>query len=158
MGNGDADPLFLQLKEAQASVLEPYAGASAYDQHGERVVQGQRIMQSSGDALLGWLTGTGAARRHFYVRQLRDMKGSAEVGALKPDGLTLYARACGGTLARAHARSGDVGAIAGYCGTGARFRDAITEFACAYADQNELDHAALLAAEADGRLEVRRGV
>ena len=158
MGDREDDPLFLQVKEASTSVLAPYAGASEYAHQGERVVQGQRLMQSASDQFLGWVTGAGERHREFYVRQLRDMKGSAEVGALKPDGLTLYARACGGTLARAHARSGDVGAIAGYCGTGARFRDAITEFACAYADQNELDHAALLAAEADGRLEVRRGV
>lgn len=158
MGNGHGDPLFLQLKEAQESVLAPYAGASEYAKHGERVVQGQRIMQAASDVFLGWFVGTGRKRRHFYMRQLRDMKGSADVARMTPDVLRLYARACGGTLARAHGRSGDAAELSGYVGTGAKFAGAIEEFAVAYADQNELDHAALLAAEADGRIVVERGV
>lgn len=158
MGNGDRDPLFLQLKEAQESVLAAHAGASEYEQQGERVVQGQRIMQAASDAFLGWFVGAGEARRHFYMRQLRDMKGSADIASMTPQALGLYARACGGTLARAHARSGDVARLSGYVGTGARFAAAIEEFAVAYADQNERDHEALMAAEADGRIVVERGV
>ena len=158
MGNGDGDPLFLQLKQAQESVLAPYAGASTYEQQGERVVHGQRIMQAASDTFLGWFVGTGAAGRHFYLRQLRDMKGSADVSAMTPHGMKLYARACGATLARAHARSGDVAQLSGYVGTSTKFADAVTEFAVAYADQNERDYEALLAAEADGRVTIERGV
>ena len=155
MGERDDDPLFLQLKEAQESVLSPYAGASEYDQDGERVVQGQRIMQAASDSFLGWLTVSG---KDFYVRQLRDMKGSADVAVMNPKGLRDYARVCGATLARAHARSGQVGQLSGYIGKGAPFARAIEEFAVAYADQNELDYQALLAAERDGRITVERGV
>ena len=155
MGERDDDPLFLQLKEAQESVLAPYAGASEYDQHGERVVQGQRIMQAASDSFLGWLAASG---KDYYVRQLRDMKGSVDVATLDPKGLRTYARVCGATLARAHARSGQVGQLSGYVGKGAPFARAIEEFAVAYADQNEHDYQALLDAERDGRIAVERGV
>ena len=114
-GRDAQDPLFLQIKEATASVLEPYLGKSQYKQHGERVVQGQRMMQAASDIYLGWTKGLDVSR-HFYWRQLRDMKGSAEVEAMSSVGLTFYARTCGWTLARAHARSGDAVAIAEYLG------------------------------------------
>jgi uncharacterized protein (DUF2252 family) len=154
------DPLFLQCKEAQASVLEPYAGAAAEDNHGERVVRGQRLMQAASDILLGWLRSPGidGVSRDFYVRQLWDWKTSADVDAMEPATLEAYARLCAWTLARAHARSGDPVAIAGYVGGGDVLDRAIADFAEAYADQNERDHAALLAAIDSGQLTAQTGV
>jgi uncharacterized protein (DUF2252 family) len=152
-GHDDGDPLFLQAKEAQASVLEPHIGKSRYGNHGRRVVEGQWLMQAASDSFLGWCAAErGGERRHFYVRQLWDGKGSIDVEALSPRGLQVYARMCGWTLARAHARSGDAVAIGAYLGSKATFDQAITEFAAVYADQNERDHAALVAAIDSGRL------
>jgi uncharacterized protein (DUF2252 family) len=147
-GADDEDPLFLQAKEAEASVLEPYAGASRFHNHGRRVVEGQRLMQAASDIFLGWCPATGidGKQRDFYVRQLWDGKRSVEVETLDPHGLEVYARLCGWTLARAHARSGDRVAIAAYLGGGDGFERAIAEFAERYADQNQRDHAALVAA------------
>ena len=133
------DPLFLQVKEATASVLEAHLPKSRYRQHGERVVQGQRMMQAASDIFLGWTKGLDV-NRHFYWRQLRDMKGSADVEAMIPLGLTYYARICGWTLARAHARSGDPVAIAEYLGETDAFDKSITDFSERYADQNEKDY------------------
>jgi uncharacterized protein (DUF2252 family) len=146
MGDTDSDPLFLQAKEATASVLEPFAGASPYDNHGRRVVAGQRLMQSASDLLLGW---TRLGERDYYVRQLRDMKGSVPVGKLSANELAQYGRACGEALALGHARSGDPAAIAGYLGGGDRFDRAIAAFAAAYADQNEADYGSFMAAMPD---------
>jgi uncharacterized protein (DUF2252 family) len=154
----DADggaPLFLQVKEAETSVLAPFAGRSGYDHQGERVVNGQRLMQAASDIFLGW--GTGPYGHDYYVRQLRDMKGSVNVDLLGPDDLARYAVLCGVTLARAHARSGDAAAIAGYLGTGDQFDRALASFAAAYAEQTVQDHAALEQAVADGRIEAVRG-
>jgi uncharacterized protein (DUF2252 family) len=152
-GHDDGDPLFLQAKEAQASVLEPHVGKSRYGNHGRRVVEGQWLMQAASDSFLGWCGAErGGERRDFYVRQLWDGKGSIDVEALSPRGLEVYARMCGWTLARAHARSGDAVAIGAYLGSKATFDQAIAEFATAYADQNERDHAALVAAIDSGRL------
>jgi uncharacterized protein (DUF2252 family) len=153
-GADDSDPLFLQAKEAEASVLEPYAGASHYRNHGRRVVEGQRLMQAASDIFLGWCPAIGldGRSRDFYVRQLWDWKRSAEVERLSPRGLEVYARMCGQTLARAHARSGDRIAIAAYLGGGEAFDEAIAEFSEAYADQSEGDHAALVAAIESGRV------
>jgi uncharacterized protein (DUF2252 family) len=154
-GADDGDPLFLQAKEAEASVLEPYAGASRYENHGRRVVEGQRLMQAASDIFLGWCPAVGldGRDRDFYVRQLWDWKRSAEVESLTPRGLELYARICGWTLARAHARSGDRVAIAAYLGGGDAFDTAIAEFSEGYAEQSERDHAALVAAIDAGRVE-----
>jgi uncharacterized protein (DUF2252 family) len=154
-GADDRDPLFLQAKEAEASVLESYAGRSRFKNHGRRVVEGQRLMQAASDIFLGWCPALGmdGRERDFYVRQLWDWKRSAEVERLTPRGLEVYARACAWTLARAHARSGDRVAIASYLGAGDGFDQAIAAFSEAYADQNERDHAALLAALDSGRLE-----
>lgn len=154
IGNDDDDPLFLQAKEAEASVLEPFLGRSAHPTHGQRVVEGQRLMQSASDIMLGWvrLTGVDGIERDFYVRQLWDGKGSAVVSAMKPATMTAYGRLCGWTLARAHARSGDPVAIAGYLGSGDRFDRALAAFAEIYADQNERDYAALQRAVAAGRV------
>ena len=143
MGDRDDDPLFLQVKEADTSVLAPYAGAGEYEQQGERVVHGQRIMQAASDPFLGWATGTGARGREFYVRQLRDMKGSAVIEAMPPARLARYGEVCGVTLARAHARSGDAAKIAGYLGDDDTFDRALEQFAVAYADQNDADYAAV---------------
>jgi uncharacterized protein (DUF2252 family) len=147
-GADDSDPLFLQAKEAEASVLEPYVGASRYENHGQRVVEGQRLMQAASDIFLGWCPALGidGRQRDFYVRQLWDWKRSAEVERMTPRGLEVYARMCGWTLARAHARSGDRIALAAYLGGGDSFDRAIAAFAEAYADQSERDHAALVAA------------
>ena len=147
-GRDDGDPLFLQAKEASRSVLEPYVGKSRFRNHGRRVVEGQWLMQAASDSFLGWCTSPGLAERprDFYVRQLWDGKRSVEVETLPPEGLEAYARLCGWTLARAHARSGDRVAIGAYLGGGTRFDDAMAEFAARYADQNERDHAALLEA------------
>ena len=141
MGDRDDDPLFLQVKEADTSVLAPYAGAGEYEQQGERVVQGQRVMQAASDPFLGWATGTGARGREFYVRQLRDMKGSAVIETMPPARLARYGEVCGVTLARAHARSGDAAKIAGYLGDDDTFDRALEHFAVAYADQNDADYA-----------------
>jgi hypothetical protein len=153
-GRDDRDPLVLQAKEAQASVLEEHLGSSEYRQHGERVVQGQRFMQAASDAMLGWLRATGidGQQRDFYVRQLWDGKGSAEVETMSSERMLVYARLCGWTLARAHARSGDRMAIASYLGGGTTFDRAMVAFAAAYADQNEQDFRALERAVDDGRL------
>ncbi|MET0557045.1 MAG: DUF2252 domain-containing protein [Solirubrobacterales bacterium] len=154
-GADDSDPLVLQAKEAEASVLEPYAGASRYRNHGHRVVEGQRLMQAAGDIFLGWCPAAGVdgRERDFYVRQLWDWKRSADVDAMSPEAFAIYARLCGWTLARAHARSGDRVAIATYLGAGDSFDTAIAEFAEAYAEQSERDHADLLEAIESGRLE-----
>jgi uncharacterized protein (DUF2252 family) len=146
----DKDPLFLQIKQANASVLEAYAGKSAYPNHGQRVVSGQRLTQAASDIMLGWLKGK--AGRHFYIRQLRDMKISATIEAMDASGLRSYARLCGQTLARAHARSGDPAMIAGYMGKSDILDQAIAKFAIHYADQTERDHKALAKAVRDGRL------
>ncbi len=154
-GADDGDPLFLQAKEAEASVLEPYAGHSRFRNHGRRVVEGQRLMQAASDIFLGWCPAVGldGRERDFYVRQLWDWKRSAEVERLTPRGLEVYARMCGWTLARAHARSGDRVAIAAYLGAGDAFDKAIAEFSERYADQGERDHTALVEAIDTGRVE-----
>ncbi|MFL5901089.1 MAG: DUF2252 family protein, partial [Solirubrobacterales bacterium] len=156
LGRGSGDPLFLQAKEATVSVLEPYVGASAYRDPGRRVVEGQRLMQAASDVFLGWVTAEGidGQKRSFYVRQLWDGKGSADVAGMSPKELAIYASLCGEALARAHARSGDRIAIAAYLGSGEAFDKALVRFAEAYADQNESDYEALQAAAADGRIEV----
>jgi len=156
-GRDAQDPLFLQIKEATASVLEPYVRRSRYRQHGERVVQGQRMMQAASDIYLGWTKGLDV-RRHFYWRQLRDMKGSAVVEGMTPLALTFYARICGWTLARAHARSGDPVAMAEYLGASDAFDKSITDFSERYADQNERDYQEFVTAIRSGRLEAVEGV
>jgi uncharacterized protein (DUF2252 family) len=154
-GRVHGDPLFLQVKQAEASVLEPYVGASAHATSGERVVAGQQITQAASDLLLGW---THIDDIHFYVRQLRDMKGSADLSKLDAEGLSTYAGLCAATMARAHARTGAAPALSGYLGTGDVFDQAMTRFAVAYADQNELDYQRLVQAAADGRVPVLSGV
>jgi uncharacterized protein (DUF2252 family) len=141
VGKNGSDPLFLQAKEAQASVLEPFTGPSPYRNHGRRVVEGQRLMQAASDVFLGWVATKGLddERRCFYVRQLWDGKGSVEVERMSPPDLAIYASLCGEALARAHARSGDRVAIASYLGKGKAFDQALARFAEAYADQNERD-------------------
>jgi hypothetical protein len=151
----NSDPLFLQVKEAEASVLSRFVGASKYANQGQRVVAGQRLMQASSDIFLGWQrveAGLDGQQRDFYVRQLRDWKFSVDIETMIPRGMRLYGELCGWTLARAHARSGDRIAIAAYLGGSDVFDRAITEFAAAYADQNERDHKSLLAAVASGRI------
>jgi hypothetical protein len=145
LGRDDADPLFLQIKEAEASVLEAHAGRSGFANHGQRVVEGQRLLQASSDILLGWTRAPDVegVERHYYVRQLWDWKFSAAVDSMSPATLDIYARLCGWTLARGHARSGDRVAIAAYLGSGDAFDRAIAQFSSAYADQNERDHAAV---------------
>ena len=133
------DPLLLQIKEARPSVLEPYAGKSEFSHEGERIVVGQRLMQSASDMMLGWTTGTGKYKRHFYIRQLRDMKFSVDISIMKPWQLAAYAEICGWTLARAHARSGDAPMIYGYVGKSDTFDRAIGTFAELYAEQTERD-------------------
>lgn len=154
-GRDENDALFLQVKEAGASVLEGQVPSSTYEHHGHRVVAGQRLMQAASDIFLGWFRGT--AGRDFYWRQLKDMKGSANLESLSPDELILYAGLCGWALARAHARSGDRVQIAGYLGKSDRFDRAIADFAEAYADQTERDHAALCAAVNSGRVPADAG-
>jgi uncharacterized protein (DUF2252 family) len=153
-------PLFLQAKEAGPSVLEAFVGASEYDNSGQRVVVGQRLMQAVGDIFLGWVRveGLDGQLRDFYVRQLRDWKGSAEVESMLPAGMRAYGEVCGWTLARAHARSGDRIALAAYLGGGPSFDVAVREFAAAYADQNERDHQSLLDAIRSGRITAEVGV
>jgi uncharacterized protein (DUF2252 family) len=156
MDAGDgAEPLFLQAKEAQPSVLADYCGRSQYNNQGERVVAGQHLQQAQSDIFLGWtrITGPDGNDRDFYVRQLRDWKFSVPIELMLPPGLTVYARLCGWTLARAHARSGDRIALAAYLGGSAKFDEAIADFAETYADQNERDYAALQAAVKDGKAE-----
>jgi uncharacterized protein (DUF2252 family) len=156
-GRDQQDPLFLQLKEASASVLEDHLPKSRYSQHGERVVHGQRMMQATSDIYLGWNKGVDVSR-HFYWRQLRDMKGSAIVEAMEPFTLNFYAGICGWTLARAHARSGDPIAIAEYLGSSDKFDRSITDFSERYADQNEQDYQAFTKAIRNGNLEAVEGV
>jgi uncharacterized protein (DUF2252 family) len=158
MGDRDDDPLFLQVKEADASVLAPYVPGSEYEQQGERVVQGQRVMQAASDPFLGWATGTGARGRDFYVRQLRDMKGSAAIEGMKPAQLARYGQVCGVTLARAHARCGDAAKIAGYLGDDDTFDRALEHFAVAYADQNDADYVEFTNAADEQRIAVERDV
>ena len=159
-GRDEDDPLFLQVKEAQASVLEPYAGRSAYPHHGQRVVMGQRLMQAATDIFLGWqrIKGLDGQIRDYYVRQFHDWKGGADVERMLVPGATVYARICGATLARAHARWGDRIAIASYLGQADMFDRAIADFATAYADQNERDYKAFTAAVKSGRLIAQPGV
>jgi hypothetical protein len=156
-GRDANDPLFLQIKEATASVLEPYVGKSRYRQHGERVVQGQRMMQAASDIFLGWTKGIDVTR-NFYWRQLRDMKGSAVVELMAPVTLRYYAQICGWTLARAHARSGDPVAMAAYLGRDDAFERSVTDFSERYADQNEQDYEKFAKAVRSGRLQAVEGV
>jgi uncharacterized protein (DUF2252 family) len=160
VGRGGKDPLVLQAKEAQASVLEPYLGASGFVNHGERVVRGQRMAQAAIDLFLNWQRSEGLdGREHdFYVRQLWDWKASVELSTMSYWGLHAYTRACGWSLARAHARSGDRLAIAAYLGSGSTFERAIARFSSAYADQNELDHQRLADAVAGGEVPAVSGV
>jgi uncharacterized protein (DUF2252 family) len=156
-GRDERDPLFLQVKEATRSVLEAHLPKSRYDNCGERVVQGQQLMQSASDIFLGWSAGV-QTDRYYYWRQLRDMKGSADVEAMIPKGLIFYAQICGWTLARAHARSGDAVAMAACLGDDRAFDKAFADFAERYADQNELDYQAFRDSIASGRIEARPGV
>jgi uncharacterized protein (DUF2252 family) len=149
---GPNDPLFLQIKEARASVWEPIAGKSRYAHHGQRVVVGQRLMQTASDLFLGWTQGPDG--RHFYIRQLRDVKIKPLVEVYHPQLMAQYANACGWALARAHARSGDPAQIAGYLGSNNRFEESLADFAVLYADQNDRDHAAFVEAVSAGRVEV----
>ncbi|HEY6274949.1 MAG TPA: DUF2252 domain-containing protein [Streptosporangiaceae bacterium] len=161
LGRDDSDPLFLQVKEAEASVLSRFVGASKYANQGQRVVAGQRLMQASSDIFLGWQrnpAGLDGKTRDFYVRQLRDWKFSLNIETMIPAGMRLYGELCGWTLARAHARSGDRIAIASYLGGSDIFDRAIAQFAAAYADQNERDHQALADAVAAGRITAEQSV
>jgi uncharacterized protein (DUF2252 family) len=161
LGRDETDPLFLQVKEAEASVLSRFVGASKYANQGQRVVAGQRLMQAASDIFLGWQrieAGLDGQGRDFYVRQLRDWKFSIEIAELRPEGLQLYAALCGWTLARAHARSGDRIAIATYLGGSDVFDKAIAKFATAYADQNERDYQELLDAVKSGRITAEPGL
>jgi uncharacterized protein (DUF2252 family) len=159
VGRDDRDVLFLQAKEAQPSVLEPYVGVSELDNHGRRVVVGQRLMQAASDFFLGWIrVERPDGPRDYYVRQLHDWKGGAEVETFRPEGAALYGRICGVTLARAHARWGDRIAIASYLGRGDAFDKALASFAADYADQNERDYRAFAESVRAGRLDAETGV
>jgi uncharacterized protein (DUF2252 family) len=161
LGRDGLDPLLLQIKEAQASVLEGFLEPSEFANHGERVVTGQRLMQATSDIFLGWLhlpSGVDGQPRDFYCRQLRDQKGSAQIERMSPSGLLAYGRMCGWTLARAHARSGDRIAIASYLGKSTKFERALVQFAESYAEQNERDYRALQAAIDAGRVKAETGV
>ncbi len=161
MARDNRDPLFLQIKEAQPSVFEPHVGSSGFPNHGQRVVVGQRVMQAQSDIFLGWVTvgaGFDGARHDYYVRQLKDWKGSAAIEQMLPTGLTMYGQLCGWTLARAHARSGDRIALAAYLGGGDPFDRALLEFCRSYAEQNERDYAALSGAVEEGRIPVQYGL
>jgi uncharacterized protein (DUF2252 family) len=161
LGDRPDEPLFLQLKEAQESVLAPFAGPSEYKHQGERVVRGERVTQAAADPFLGWTSGLqvdGAEPKDYYVRQLRDMKGAMNVPAMDPPQLTYYAGLCGWALARAHARTGRAPMISGYMGSSDRFDRAIEEFAVAYAEQNELDYQRLLNAIETRRLPAIQGL
>ena len=161
LGRDGQDPLFLQMKEAEASVLEEFLGPSEFSNHGERVVVGQRLMQATSDIFLGWLhveAGLDDKPRDFYARQLKDWKGPAEIEQMVPKAMATYGDLCGWTLARAHARSGDRIAIAAYLGNGTKFDRAMVEFSNAYAEQNERDYETFAAAVNSGRLIARTGV
>jgi uncharacterized protein (DUF2252 family) len=160
LGRDANDPLFLQVKEAQPSVLERFLGPSTYAHHGERVVAGQKLMQAATDIFLGWqsIRGLDGVTRDYYVRQFQDWKGSADVETMHRPAAELYSRLCGATLARAHARWGDRIAIASYLGKSDQFDRAMADFAVAYADQNERDYAAFAAAVKAGRLTARTGI
>jgi uncharacterized protein (DUF2252 family) len=160
LGRDDEDPLFLQMKEAQPSVLEPFLGRSRVRNCGQRVVEGQRLMQAASDTMLGWIhtTGIDGVERDFYIRQLWDSKGSALVDVMEPKTMEAYARLCGYTLARAHARSGDAVAISSYLGRSDVFDQTLAAFAEIYADQNERDYQALKAAAESGRVTVETGL
>ncbi len=160
VGSNGQDPLLLQAKEAQRSVLAEFAGESQYANEGERVVAGQHLMQASSDIFLGWdqVEGMDGLQRDFYIRQLRDWKGSADTDHMIPESMAVYGRLCGWTLARAHARSGDRIAIAAYLGSGKSFDNAIASFSESYADQNQRDYEALQKAAADGRIQVEAGL
>jgi hypothetical protein len=151
---GEGDPLFLQIKEARASVLEPYAGASVFPNHGQRVVDGYRVMQPASDIFLGWGQGV-RNRRPYFVRQLRDIKISVRVETFGAPEMDLYATWCGKALALSHARSGSSVLLSGYMGKGDAFDQAIASFSVAYADQNEKDHAALTRAIRNGKVEAQ---
>jgi uncharacterized protein (DUF2252 family) len=160
LGDDQRDPLFLQAKEAGPSVLEEFVGRSEFDNAGRRVVVGQRLMQAVSDIFLGWVRveGFDGRTRCFYLRQLRDWKASADIETMVPSGMLAYGELCGWTLARAHARSGDRFAIAAYLGAGTTFDRAVAEFAHLYAEQNELDHQALVDAISSGRIEAESGL
>ncbi|MGZ4729671.1 MAG: DUF2252 domain-containing protein [Acidimicrobiales bacterium] len=160
IGRDHDDPLFLQVKEAEASVLEPYSGKSQFANHGQRVVTGQRLMQASSDIFLGWqhVVGEGEVHHDYYMRQLWDWKGSADIDSMGPDVMGVYGQVCGWTLARGHARSGDAIAIGAYLGGGDTFDRAVAEFATAYADQNERDHSGLVDAITSGRVDAHMGI
>jgi Uncharacterized protein conserved in bacteria (DUF2252) len=161
LGRDGLDPLFLQMKEAEASVLEEILGPSEFSNHGQRVVTGQRLMQASSDIFLGWLhvdSGLDGKPRDFYGRQLKDWKGSAQIELIVPEQMAEYGKLCGWTLARAHARSGDRIAIASYLGNGDSFDRAILESSKAYAEQNERDYKALVAAVKSGRITAETGL
>jgi uncharacterized protein (DUF2252 family) len=153
-GKADLDPLFLQVKEAQPSVLAPYVGVSRYANQGKRVVVGQRIMQSASDVFLGWAR---AGEFDTYVHQLRDMKGSVTLDDARPDGLSLYGRLCGAALARAHARAGQPALLAGYMGKYTAFDDGLAAFAVSYADQNDRNCESFLDAIRSGRVPAEPG-
>jgi len=161
LGRDGQDPLFLQMKEAEASVLEEFVGKSEFANHGEHVVTGQRLMQAASDIFLGRLhvdEGFDGRPRDFYARQLKDWKGSAEIELMSPKALATYGKLCGGTLARAHARSGDAIAISSYLGNGDSFDRALVEFSKAYAEQNERDYAELAKAVKASRIEAQTGL
>ena len=160
VGRDNDDPLFLQVKEAEAAVGEPFLGTSEYHHHGQRVVEGQRLMQGASDIFLGWdgFRGEDGVSRDFYLRQLWDWKLSVDIENMAPDALGIYAQVCGWTLARAHARSGDAIAVGSYLGSADRFDRAMCQFADSYANQNELDFESLTRAIADGRVEATMGV
>lgn len=160
MGRDETDPLFLQVKEAGPSVLEQYLGPSEFDYPGQRVIAGQRLMQAATDVLIGWQNATGidGVQRYFYVRQLKDWKGSAKIEKMTPKLLANYGSLCARVLARGHARSGNRFAISAYLGKGDKFDVAIAEYASKYAAQNERDYARLMQAVDDGRIEVRSGL
>jgi uncharacterized protein (DUF2252 family) len=159
-GQGPDDVLFLQAKEAEASVLERFTKKSKYANHGARVVAGQRLMQASSDIMLGWIRNDGVdgVARDFYLRQLQDWKGSINTDEAIPKGMKAYSELCAHTLARAHARSGDRVAIASYLGNSDAFEKALTKFAESYADQNERDYDAFKAACKSGRLHAEEGL
>jgi len=160
LGRDERDPLLLQAKEAQPSVLEPFLGKSQYGNHGQRVVEGQRLTQAASDIMLGWIRvlAPDGVEREFYIRQLWDGKGSAEVEVMEPDGMTMYAKLCGWALARAHARSGDAVAIASYLGKSTVFDEAMATFSETYADQNERDYDALRKAVDEKRVVAETGL
>ena len=160
LGRDDNDPLFLQIKEAEASVLERFLGKSSYANHGQRVVEGQRLTQAASDIMLGYVKveGIDGVKRDFYLRQLWDEKGSALVELMEPTIMSFYAKACASELARAHARAGDAIAIASYLGTSGTFDRALALFAESYADQNERDYDTFSKAVKDGKITAETGV